>query len=139
MFKRMVVLVFVATAGVIFSHVDAANLRHHESARDLEASDSGSTELLLDELFGDRFLTLSIDGSTLDGSKDLDDEGLGDASLEASQELDGGSDDDVTDSQDSEDGSEDNLGTPYQPGTIKPASIDSSSQGFDKDSLSWWK
>ncbi|POM58776.1 Carbohydrate esterase [Phytophthora palmivora] len=65
----------------------------------------------------------SMDGSTV---------------LDISEGADDKANDDITDSDDSEDDSEDDVGSPYQPGTVKPGSIDGSGE-FDKSSLSWWK
>ncbi|ETI52044.1 hypothetical protein F443_04730 [Phytophthora nicotianae P1569] len=164
--------VLLAVAGITLNHVDAVFLRQHESVRDLstlETSESGSTDAL--DSFSDRFLA-SIDSSSGFGdsddsgegvsvdrllvqdviSSDLTDESVDGStflgrptvrkSLDSSEEVDNESNVDVTASEDSEDDSEDNVNTPYQPGTIKPAPIDisaSASQGFDKSSLSWWK
>ncbi|KAG2782241.1 hypothetical protein PC129_g15823 [Phytophthora cactorum] len=103
-------------------------------AQDVTSSE-GSTDLV-DQSQDGSGLHLHVEvESSVDGPPAL-------ASLESSKEVDEESNDGVTASEDTEDDSEDGLGTPYQPGTIKPAPIDSStsaSQGFDKASLSWWK
>ncbi|KAG6623901.1 Secreted RxLR effector peptide protein [Phytophthora cinnamomi] len=90
------------------------------SAESIDSSEDGSGDRLLVEVES------SVDGSTLvDGQS-------------SSEDITDNSTSNTKDSDDSEDDGDDDVGSPYQPGTVKPAPTDDSGN-FDTSNLSWWK
>ncbi|KAL3664243.1 hypothetical protein V7S43_010572 [Phytophthora oleae] len=124
-----------AFAVIYCTNVEASNLR-----RFLEASDSGSSDFLDEEPdFSDlQEIATSTDGSSvLDNDGEPSNSGFVDASEDGSTfrllEETGSS---VAILDESSSNSEDDVGSVYQPGTVKPASFDASST-FDRSGALW--